>query len=276
MEQNFFEQRRQAMEGLHYLPLFYLIPDEIAIKRGLADFPRDPYIAATDEHWREVYHSKIFQVTLMDTWGWMMWQCLGIHGGIDCYSKNDPFVQMVFCLPMWAVLLSEVGITINLLASYPPGTEIPFLSMEQAAHNCDQFAKYFWNHPKLRMREVWEIVKTHRDHRDYSSMYSNVKMDFQRKYYHTRAKIQVVPDTDKDGEPIYAPYYPNEFAEVETRIWFEGFLAGLGEKDRQIAALLAAEYTQEEIAQMLGYANHSGVCKRISYIRRELRKYMQS
>ncbi|MEG0913931.1 MAG: hypothetical protein RR415_11250 [Ruthenibacterium sp.] len=275
MEPTIYEQRRQALEEFRYLPLFYLIPDEIAVKRGLADFPRDPYIAATDEHWREVYHSKLFQVTLLDTWGWMMWQCLGIHGGIDCYSKNDPFALTALCLPMWAALLSEVGINTDLLASYPLETEIPFLSMEQAAHNCNQFAKYFWNHPALHMREVWEVVKTHRDHRDYSGIPSQVKIDFQRKYYHTRAKTQVIPDTDKDGEPVFAPYYPNDFADVETRIWFEGFLAGLSERDRQIAVLLADEYTQEEIAQMLDYANHSGVCKRISFIRKELRKYLQ-
>lgn len=67
MEQTIFEERRQALTELHYLPLFYLIPDEIAIKRGLGDFPCDPYILATDEHWLEVYHSKLFQVKLMDT-----------------------------------------------------------------------------------------------------------------------------------------------------------------------------------------------------------------
>lgn len=100
-------------------------------------------------------------------------------------------------------------------------------------------------------------------------------MDFQRKYYHTRAKTQIIPDTDKDGESVYAPYYPNNFADVETCIWFEGFLAGLGEHDRQIATLLAEEYTQEEIAKMLDYANHSGVCKHINFIRNEFRKYMQ-
>jgi hypothetical protein len=273
MNRQIYEQRRQAFQKFHYLPLFYLIPYEIAQKRKLEDFPRDPYIAVTDEKWRAVYGSKPFQVKLMDTWGWMMWQCLGIKGGIDNYSHNDPFVRITFDLGMWAWLLVEIGITTDVLAAYPPEAEIPFLTLEQATQNCEQFAKYFWNHPFLKMREVWEIVKTHRDHRDYSSMPSHVKMDFRRKYYHTRAKTKFEPIIGEDDEVIYAPYTPNEFDDVETRIWFEDFLKRLNERDRKIVQLLAEEYTREEIAGILGYANHSGVNKRIKHIQRELTKF---
>ena len=276
MEQDIFERRRQALKDFKYLPLFYLIPDEIAQTRKLDSFSRDPYLAVTTPQWIEVYNSEWFQVMVLDTWGWMMWQCLGIRGGFDNYSKNDPLVIMTVSLPMWAALLAEQGINTDFLAAQPHGTEIPFLSMEIAAHNCGQVAKRFWAHPTLKMREVFEIVKKHRTHRDYSGMSSNVKRDFQRSYYHTRAETQVIPDTDKDGEPIYAPYYPNEFAEAETRIWFEGFLAGLREKDRQIARLLLEEYTQDEIAKILDYKGHSGVCKRIDFIRKKFREYMKS
>ena len=272
MEQE-IDKRLQAFRKFSYLPIFYMIPDEIAIKRKLADFPRDPNTIVFSEHWREVYRSKHFQVMLLDTWGWMMWQSLGIRGGVDNYSKNDPFVQMIFAIPMWAWLVDEMGITTDYLASLAPGTEIPFLTMEQAAHNCGQIAKQFWNHPFLKMREVWEIVKNHRDHRDYSNRMSHVKMDFHRQYYHTRTKIKVEPiigayGEDGEEEVIHAPYTQNEYAEVETRIWFDGFLKRLNEKDRQIVSLLEQGYNQEEIGVILGYANHSGVTKRIKHIRK--------
>ena len=275
MEQHYQQvmaERQKMFREFIYLPIFYLIPDEIAIKRKLADFPRDPNMVVYNDHWREVYHSKHFQVMLLDTWGWMMWQSLGIRGGVDNYSKNDPFVQMVFAIPMWAWLVDEMGITTDYLASLAPGTEIPFLTMEQAAHNCDQIAKRFWNHPFLKMREVWDVVKNHRDHRDYSNRMSHAKMDFHRQYYHTRAKTKVEPiigEYGEDGEEevIHAPYTPNEYAEVETRIWFDRFLQLLNDKDRQIVKLLEEGYTQEEIGKILGYSNHSGVAKRIKYIR---------
>ncbi len=276
MDEKEFEHRRQALKDFIYLPLFYLIPDEIAQKRKLDDFPRDPYFAATTQKWIEVYQSKLFQVTLLDTWGWMMWQCLGIRGSVDNYSQHDPFVLMTFSLPMWAALLAEQGIHKGFLAAQPEGTEIPFLSMEMAAHNCGQITKRFWAHPKLKMREVFEIVKKHRDPRDYSSVPSHAKMDFERSYYHIRSKTKVIPDTDENGEPIYAPHYPNEFAEVETQLWFEDFLSGLNEKDQKIARLMVGEYTQKEIAAILDYSGHSGVNKRISFIRKEFRKYMKS
>ena len=273
-----YNERCKQLKPFIYLPLFYLIPDEIATKRGFLDFPRDPYVVATDNHWQKIYYSKQFQVMLLDTWGWMMWQHLGIRGGIDNYSKSDPFVLMALNLPMWAWLLAHWGITTDFLAEVPPGAEIPFYSMDEAATNCDQFAKGFWNHPYLKMREVWEVVNTHRDHRDFSHVASHVKMDFHRKYYHTRASTKVEPiisDYGEDGEEetIYAPYMPNEFAEVEFRIWFEGFLERLNEKDRQIIKLLEEGYNQEEIADMLGYANHSGVSKRVRHIRKEYDKY---
>jgi len=141
------DQRRKEFREFIYLPLFYLIPDEIAIKRKLHNFPRDPNMVVYSEHWRSIYQGKHFQVMLLDTWGWMMWQSLGIRGGVDNYSKNDPFVQMVFAIPMWAWLVDEMNITTDLLASMAPGTEMPFLTMEQASYNCDQIAKRFWNHP---------------------------------------------------------------------------------------------------------------------------------
>jgi len=272
MEQHIFEHRMQVFKGFHYLPLFYFIPEEIAEKRGLADFPRDPYIAVTDEKWRNVYNNKRFQVMLMDTWAWMMWQCLDIKGGIDNYSKNNPLICMVYDLAMWAWLLSQIGITTDFLATYPHGMEVPFLSMEQAAMNGDKFANLFWNHPMLKMRKVWDIVKNHRAHGDYSNMPSHVKMDFHRHYYHTRAKTKVesiINDYGEDGEEkiVYAPYTPSDFAEIETRMWFDEFLKLLNEKDRKIVTFLEEGYTQKEIAEMLGYSNHSGVTKRIKHIR---------
>jgi len=273
MERYLYDHRRRMFKGFHYLPILYLIPDEIAIKRGLADFPRDPYIAVTDDKWIDVYNSLNFQVLLMDTWAWMMWQCLGIRGGIDNYSKNDPFIRMVYDLPMWAWLLDEGGISIDLLAQYPHGMEIPFLTMEQAAFNCDRFAERFWEHPMLKMREVWEVVKKHRAHNDYSSMPSHVKQDFNRKFHHSRAFMKTVYVDGEDEEHTYSPWMPSDFEEAETRIWFEGFLKRLNEKDRQIVKLLERGYTQEEIGEMLGYANHSGVCKRIAYIKKEFEKF---
>ena len=93
-----------------------------------------------------------------------------------------------------------------------------------------------------------------------------------------REKTKTIPivgayGEDSEEEVVYAPYTQNEYAEIETRIWFQDFLDLLNEKDRQIVSLLEQGYTQEEIGVMLGYSNHSGVTKRIKYIRKLFEKF---
>jgi len=149
---------------MHYLPIVYLIPDEIAEKQGFANFPRNPYIAATEDKWLDVYNSNYFQMNLMDTISWMMWQHLGIRGGIENYSIRNPISIMVYDLGMWVWLLAEVGIDLDALSALPHGEEIPFLTMEESAEICNALANAFWNHPDLKMRKVHEIVNVHRSH----------------------------------------------------------------------------------------------------------------
>ena len=53
----------------------------------------------------------------------------------------------------------------------------------------------------------------------------------------------------------------------------ERFLAELPEKDRQILQLRLEGFTLEEIAERLGYKNHSGVLKRIRKIGEAYQQY---
>ncbi len=46
------------------------------------------------------------------------------------------------------------------------------------------------------------------------------------------------------------------------------FLALLDKKQRRIVVLLSSGFRQHEIAEQLGYANHSPVAKRLAHIRR--------
>ena len=53
----------------------------------------------------------------------------------------------------------------------------------------------------------------------------------------------------------------------------ERFLSELPEKDRQILQLRLEGFTLEEIAERLGYKNHSGVLKRIRKIGESYQQY---
>jgi hypothetical protein len=201
----------------------------------------------------------------MDIWAWMMWQAFGIRGGFDSYSINDPFVRIAVNLPLWVAVAAELGLTTDKLASMPEGTELPFLSTREAAHYCGAFAKRLWNSPNLHLPEILKIVETHRSHDDYSSRYSNIKIDFHRHYYHTRSKwAKTEPLEDETDDTSMYGHIPNEFAEVERQMWLDSFCERLNAQDAKILRLLDQGYTQQEIADLLGYANHSGVNKRIN------------
>ena len=61
--------------------------------------------------------------------------------------------------------------------------------------------------------------------------------------------------------------------EVVANVDADRFLAGLSEKDRRILLLRLSGHTLEEIAEKLGYKNHSGVLKRIRKIGNAYEKY---
>ena len=61
---------------------------------------------------------------------------------------------------------------------------------------------------------------------------------------------------------------PNQNTEEEiiSEVMIKQFMDSLSEKDRKILEMRLEGYTQEEIADELGYKNHSGVQKRITKI----------
>jgi FixJ family two-component response regulator len=81
--------------------------------------------------------------------------------------------------------------------------------------------------------------------------------------------VKVLDFVQADEEPCYYP-----FEKVDSRLDVERFTNRLDEKNQRIVKLLLAGYTQVEIAQKLGFANHSGVCKRIKRIGAEYLEYV--
>ena len=71
-------------EGHERLMMFYLLSEDIVARSEIVDFPRDPYLALNDSKWREIYESDYFDLVLTDTWAWLVWEHLGIRGGLQC------------------------------------------------------------------------------------------------------------------------------------------------------------------------------------------------
>lgn len=110
---------------------------------------------------------------------------------------------------------------------------------------------------------------------DFSSIMPNLpKMNFEKKYNHSRAKTKVVYSNlaleraQREEEILKST--PDELAENSALV--NDFFKEIGEEDGKILRMLLDGMTQKEIADKLGYKNHSGVNKRIKKMRE---KYME-
>jgi hypothetical protein len=250
------------------LMMFYLLPEEIVARTNLTDFPRDPYKALDDPKWREVYESDYFQLVLTDAWAWLIWDYLGVRGGMEQYSGYDPIWQLAHAYTYWMLVFFTMGLKPERYFNLEPGDMLRYLTREETDATISDMMTYFM--VKSTFRQWRDAVLEHRAHEDYDTRRSSVKVDFHRKWYHTRAKVKVDDIIQAGEEPSY---YPEDG--IISRLDSERFTDSLEYKNQRIVKLLLAGYTQAEIGKILGFANHSGVNKRIKKIGEAYLEYIK-
>ncbi len=241
------------------LMMFYLLPEEIVARTNLIDFPRDPYRVLDDPKWRDVYESDYFQLVLIDIWAWVIWDYLGIRGGMEQYSGFDPFWLLAHTYSYWMLVFFRMGLKPERYFNLAPGDTLRYLTRGELEDAVRDMMTYYM--AKSAFSQWRSIVQEHRAHEDYDTRRSSVKIDFHRKWHHTRAKVKVLDFIQADEEPGFYPYDG-----IVSRLDIERFTDGLGFMNQRIVKLLLAGYTQAEIGKILGFANHSGVNKRIKKI----------
>ncbi len=96
--------------------------------------------------------------------------------------------------------------------------------------------------------------------------------DFERKLHRKRNKIQVRFVELTDNIPVQGPE-----TEVLGTLVTSDFMALLNERDREVVVLLSSGFTKlTEIAEVLGYANHSAVSKRLTRIRKQAQAFFDN
>ena len=271
-----YQEKRRLLEEYRYLPLFYALPQPLVYARKQDNFPRNPFIAATTPKWQKLYRTIGWQAEVADIWSLTIWPYLGNRGGISNYSIRDPFVLLAYSLPLWAALLAAVGISLDSLAMFPGDAEAQYLTEEQTDKLCKDMAKMFWHDPYTKAKPLLEIVQEHRCHEDFANRKSTVRIDFHRKYYHTRTKFKTIDIADTWEDAEYIPDTDQDIDNVIGSDWIHKFYGWLGnKKDIDICKLLYMGRTQQEIADRLGYKNHSGVNKRIKLIREILEVFIE-
>jgi len=266
---------------LHFLPLVYFLPLEyITVCPTLRTIPRDVRVVVYSNEIKTIVESDSFFLEVADAMSALAFPHFGFRGWKEDYTGHFPPWKLSYLLHEW---LNELEVildwNINRLLRMSEYMTIPcfdfdFITKVMAQVVKRTIEKYNWQ-PML------DVVREIPCHEDFEIRNSNVKKDFLRKWNHYRSKrIQIVSLDDfqkKDDEenPIYeiADNSVNIAEDFESEDYVARFKARLSSRDMEILELRIEGYTYGEIANRLGYKNHSGVLKRIRAIAKEFEKY---
>jgi len=264
-----------------FIPAYYFIPKSVLEKCGaeLNSIPRIPY---------ELLHSwdaitVVFRLLIIDAYAFMVWPFMGLGAKREIYSGYEPSWLFAHSPGYWVQALTELKIiptAEDFLRNASPTEQFGYVSEEEIS---DLFS---WLVPKVmeqhNMKAAIDVAEEYRCFEDFDYRASRQKTDFYRKWYHTRTKHpQISLDAYKedyaaahDGQEWDMPdERTNVELDVTAKVQVDDFLAMLSDKDKQILQMRMNGCTLEEIADKLGFQNHSGVLKRIRKIGKLYEKY---
>ena len=250
-------------------------PKELRLPRTVRSYFHDRNVIS-------VVESDLFTELIVDGFAFLVWPYLGVPGYMENYSGFDPVYIMAHSPAFWVQELTDEGVipTVETLMLYGQNDTMACPSEWEVSMYLEQTVPIAMG--KNRLDDVVSMVRELRCPEDYDDRRSNAKTDFFRRWYHTRTKHAEfsldawnearwkqyetqgidIPDTTEDME-----------GEVIAQVDAKRFLAQLTEKDKQILRLRLEGRTLENIAEQLGYRNHSGVLKRIQKIGEAYQRY---
>lgn len=261
-----------------FLPAFYMIPQEILIKCGLemCSVPRNPRELITSYDAIAQVESDLFQLTIIDSYAYMVWPYMGVPGGMENYSGFNPAWRYAHAVSYWIDELQEAGIlpkAQDLLKNGGLNQRFGFVSLEEISYTLATIVPMAMK--RHGMNEVIAVAQEMPCFEDFESRNSSQKIDFYRKWYHTRTdhpqiSLESYQEDYTESHNGQSWDIEDERQEVETgvtsKVLVEQFLDTLSEKDKQILTMRMQEITFEKIAEALGFKTHSAVIKRIKKI----------
>ena len=273
----------RIMKHAELLPLYYLIPEEILSKCGveLNRIERILCVLFTDPVAMDIVESDLFMLCIMDCYAYMAWHYLCPDVPFkEIYSINEPSWRLAQAIHIWINEIFELDliprfeeycVNTRIFIPYPPiekVSDIMYTAVTSAVK-------------RYNLQPIIDTAKEYRCFEDFDDRNSTQKIDFIRKWYHTRTKH---PQVSFEGyQEWYREMYDDTFEiedpissfedEVVENIDVQKFLSKLDEKDKQILQLREDGYTYKEIADRVGFKTHSAVVKRINKIGRMYEKY---
>ena len=261
---------------LRYLPAFYFLPAEmIAVSKDCFYIPRCPAELTDDPHWIELINSDVFLQLVMEGVAYLAWPHIGIYDPKEVFSMDDPLYRWIYGTPQFLYHLDEFGYSLDALAKMKRGEYYSYRTMEEAHMIMETIMKMVIH--EQNMAPIIDFIKKNRCDEDFTSRKSRAKIDFLRKQYHKRdfTNLQAV-SLEQMQESVQTEYRRtgrdiadgsiNIEDDVLDNVIVDEFKRSLSERDMQILTMRVDGYKYKEIAEKLGYSNHSGVLKRINRI----------
>ena len=259
-----------------YIPFYYFIPKSILQKCGteLNSIPRNPRKIFTDRTVCEFIESDLFKLLIIDATAYMVWPYMGFSEYMEIYSGYDPAWIFAHSPGYRIKELIDEGIVPTANDLYQNYNEdLEFISEAEI----DIYLRYIVPRvmKKYNMAATIQAAGDFRCFEDFDDRNSRQKIDFYRKWYHTRTKYPIISlegfkesyAKNHNGQEWDKPDNTQEIEEnVTSQVFADAFKATLTEKDMAILELRIQGDTLEEIAEKLGFKTHSAVLKRLRKI----------
>lgn len=286
---------RTTSRYYEYAPLFHLLPAATVQRYGLPLLHSGqwPFLAALADV--DHYLPADFETRLSRAWASTIWRHLVPQSPMTGFSKDDSIRVLAHNLDFWIPPVTEViqdvlrelpegnngveerparledGSTLAgaVMANPRVGGDV-WRGEQEAAELVD------WTVAQAdadgRLRAILDAVRAHRVEEDFSPHWTYAKEDFERKLYRKRSKVQVKFVELTDTIPVQGPE-----TEIVDRMVFGDFLTLLNARDREVVVLLySGATTLTEVADIMGYRNHSAVSKRLERIRKLAERFFDA
>lgn len=265
--------------NIRYLPLVYFLPEDLFSQYPtLRRLPRDLSALAVSEELIALVDSDQFLKEIMDAAASLAFPHFGFGGWKEHYTGWCPVWRLSYALPLWVKGVEQItGWGLQVLFRMPPHTPIPFFPPEYVSEVFSLAVKRAIK--EQGWQPVLDAVRKMPCDEDFEPWDTNVRKDFLRKWYHTRSKrVQTVSleaciEDENSGIHEIADPAGDFTMQVEAEDFCQRFKATLSDKDMEILELRVESQTYEEIADRLGYKNHSEVVKRMEAIKKRFIQY---
>lgn len=264
--------------GKSWLTLFYCLPKELAGKwKPALDLPRCPYEVLRTDKYDSIVYDDMFKLLVWDCYSWSAWQFFQVKDRKGNYREiPGSRAQYAGCFSLWQLSYSIIlyirmefeknGLSFQTLYDVPPGVEVPWLTYQQFGNLIGNVTDMVIE--KQNWQPVIDAIWENRGVEDYDTRSSAVKTDFMRKWHHDRSGSSLSLDEMTEDEVFDAAGSRGEFEQsVLSQMQINTFVEGcISDRDREILRLRMEGYTEQEIADRVGYQTASAVHKRISRI----------